>query len=548
MAMPAADDGTPDAIDPLVDLLRHWAQHAPGAVALADPPNRPDLGLGSVRSLTFAEADALADRIAAEFADAGLAAGSVIALQLPNIWEGVLVLLGAWRAGLTVCPLPLAWRLTELGPALAQIEPAAIVTAGRFAGHGHAETMRRLAADQFSIRFIFALGEDLPDGVTPIADWLAPGPMGRHGGAPHTGQTAAGHDPAILTWAVSPGGPYPVPRSHDALAALGDLVATDLALTSDDVLLGVYPLSTVAGLAGHVMPWLRTGARLQLHQAFDFDLFLTQLRAQNVTYTALPGPVLQALGDGGHLAGQARELTRVGCVWPVPHAIHAAADMRGVPCPIFDMHNLSELAFMVRRREADGDPDALPLGRLYSIAEDPAELPYLETRVRGSVSHASDGMDRLSGELLVRGTTVPKGPFDGGSSEGLPQLSDHGYLDTHIRCTVDETLPGRFRCERHEGLFYLGGAVVAAEELDALYAEHPDLLDAVAVPIDDPVMGDRIVAAVVPRPDTAPSLAEFHRFLGAKYVAAYKHPDQLVIVEAIPRDDAGRILRDQILI
>ena len=42
-------------------LLRYWEPATPNAVALTDPPNRAELGLGTARVLTFAEIDELVD-------------------------------------------------------------------------------------------------------------------------------------------------------------------------------------------------------------------------------------------------------------------------------------------------------------------------------------------------------------------------------------------------------------------------------------------------------------------------------------------------------
>ena len=63
----------------------------------------------------------------------------------------------------------------------------------------------------------------------------------------------------------------------------------------------------------------------------------------------------------------------------------------------------------------------------------------------------------------------------------------------------------------------------------------------------DPMVGDRIFAAVVPRLDAAVSLQALHDFLAAREVASYKFPDRLLVVREIPRDAQGRVLRNEIL-
>lgn len=531
-------------------FLRHWALDRPDAVALTDAPNRFELGLGSPRAVSFAEADAIVEKIARSFAAHHLTPGDIVAVQLPNICEAPLIVAGAWRAGLVPCTLPILWRLAEINAAFAQIGPAAVICAGQSAVCDSASVMCQAAVEHLSVRYVFGLGAGLPDGVTPIDDWLHPSSGDGNGEAHAPRPSALGaHAPALMTWTTVPSGTIAVPRTHRELIEIGKVFVGTLGLSGRDVLLNTYPLSTVTAVGGQVVPWLLTGATLALHQPFDFRVFLDQCANQNVTYTAVPAPVIEALADGEHLRTQCRRLARVGCVWPPPHRSDEAAEAAEPALPLYDIHNLCEMALIVRSREVGDHPARLPLGKLTAPSGGDQPTVYLETRVRGSVTSADAPQRVLKGELLVRGSTVPQGPFSiaGLHAQKTLRPDTHGYLDTQIACSVDASVAERFCCERNDGLIQHGGITVAAAELDTLYADYPDFLDAAAFAIQDPVMGDRIVAAVVPRPDTTPSLESFTKFLGERQVAGYKFPDQLIIVTAIPRKPDGRILRNEIL-
>ncbi len=95
--------------------------------------------------------------------------------------------------------------------------------------------------------------------------------------------------------------------------------------------------------------------------------------------------------------------------------------------------------------------------------------------------------------------------------------------------------------------FQHGGVPVAASELDTLYCACEALSDAAALPVDDPVMGSRILAAVVPNPGMSISFEEFKDYLIARKVAPYKIPDRLITVKSIPRGRRGEVLRDKVL-
>ena len=101
--------------------------------------------------------------------------------------------------------------------------------------------------------------------------------------------------------------------------------------------------------------------------------------------------------------------------------------------------------------------------------------------------------------------------------------------------------------KRDPELLHHGGFSIAASELDALYESFPGFLDAASFMLPDPIVGDRIFAAVMPEPDQPVSLAALHDFLREKGVAPYKFPDRLVVVKTIPRNAQGAVLRGQIL-
>jgi len=534
--------------------LRRNARDAGSQIAFRDPPNRASLDLGSTREITWAEADAIADVLAERFRECGLKAQDVIAIQMPNIVEAPLLLLGAWRAGLVPCTMPLLWQLDEVRQAFSQIKPVAAVSIGRYGGHSPAETLGEAAAHQMSIRYVLALGKDLPDGVTQIDEWLAdtsshndkksddakaPTPLD---------ETASLDETAILTWRVAEQGPHPVPRTHGELTALARMFTANLKLNGGDSVLNTYPYISVEAVAGQLIAPLLAGASTTLHLPFDFDIFVQQLKDHQITCTAVPAPVITALEERHNLRSDDMHLSRIGCVWQGPHSVISGSELFEAPVPIFDIHNFSELALIVRERTQGSDPALLPLGKIQASEDDGADEPELETRVRGSVRN-EDSTQILKGTLFVRGRIVPSGPFDSAGEQAETRLKPdaQGFLDTGIGCVVGETLEGHFRCKKSEDLIYHGGAVIAASELDELYAEFDDFLDAAAFVLNDAVIGERIFAAVVPRPELSPSLKRLKHYLAGKRVAAYKTPDQLVIVKSIPREADGSVLRDQIL-
>jgi len=130
----------------------------------------------------------------------------------------------------------------------------------------------------------------------------------------------------------------------------------------------------------------------------------------------------------------------------------------------------------------------------------------------------------------------------------LAQLSrGQGFVSSGLRAVSEGERGELFKVKRDPELLQHGGFSIAAAELDQIYQSFPEFLDAACVVLPDPIVGDRIFAAIVPKPKQPISLAALHDFLWTRGVAPHKLPDWLVVVKLIPRDAAGRVLRDQVL-
>jgi acyl-CoA synthetase (AMP-forming)/AMP-acid ligase II len=507
-------------------LLRRRANQKPGITALADPPNAEALGLGRPRSFNYHQADVAVDALARFFIELGLLPGDVVAVQLPNTALSPLIMLGAWRAGLTVAALPMLWRGHEIGRVCDEITPKALIGVSQCAGERQVDALCAIAASQLSVRFVLGFGPDLPDGVIPLDEMLE---TGHKGSRPV--ESRGGRGPLLITFTARPGLPFlPVVRNEEELLAQGAMTVLALDLDTRDVILNPYPLTGPAGLALGLMPWLIGGATLVQHHPFDYDAFVTQLLSTAATVTALPVAVVAALAKDGVLARPQCLLRRLGTVWPAPGQAEPAP-LQGAAPLLFDLYPLGDLVGVVLRRESQAHPASLPLGNIRLGDEDAV---FVETRLR----------PRLDGdaELLLRGPIVPHGP----RGTTLAR-DDDGFVGTGLRGKSEAKDIMTVRLKPDPELLRHGGVAIAASEFDELYQGFPGFLDAACFVLPDPMIGDRVFAAVVPRPGEAISLETLTQFLGERGVAPYKFPDRLLVVKQIPRDADGRVLREQIL-
>jgi len=151
----------------------------------------------------------------------------------------------------------------------------------------------------------------------------------------------------------------------------------------------------------------------------------------------------------------------------------------------------------------------------------------------------TNGTESAARNISIRGPVVPRG-----RANGAVARDTEGFIKTGL---LGEARKGRLLVSRDPDLVYNGGFTIAASELDGLYQAFPAFLDAASFVLPDPVVGDRIFAAVVPAPSVPVSLDGLHRFLAERSVAPYKFPDQLLVVQEIPRGDHGAVLRAEIL-
>jgi acyl-CoA synthetase (AMP-forming)/AMP-acid ligase II len=146
-------------------------------------------------------------------------------------------------------------------------------------------------------------------------------------------------------------------------------------------------------------------------------------------------------------------------------------------------------------------------------------LPGVELRI-------GDG-----GEILVRGPMVARGAI---AADGWLHTGDSGHIDELGRLHVD----GRLK-----EIIVTGGENVAPAEVEEALLAHPAVTDAGVTGQADPEWGEAISAFVVVDSSVSPAaLLEWCR--GG--LADHKVPKRIVIVPTLPRNAAGKLLRDRL--
>ncbi len=462
------------------DVFRRVALKNPQQLALIDAPNRAAFTDGAPRRLTFAQADRAVSALAGRLRDMGISTDAVIGIQLPNIVENALMILAVLRAGMIAAPLPLLWRRADAITALARIGAKALITCRQVGGINHCQSAMRVASEVFSIRYVCAFGDKLPDGVVPFGDLLTAEPREPLPPLDRERLNNASAHVGLITFESGDNGVVPVARNHLELLAGGLSVTLESKLAQGTHVLSTMAPSSFAGLSLTLMPWLLCAGTLSLHHPFDPQLFAQQQQIEACRTIILPGPVALQLAESGAFARNGMR-TIIGA-WRAPDRLAASAAWREPAAVLVDVSIFGEAGFIAARRLSDGRAAPMPLG--------PAAEPRGSTR--GPL--AAEAIRTAAGTLALRGPMVPRYAFPPGiERSGLPhfKIDRFGLVDTGYACRVDAASNALIVTSPPAGLVSVGGYRFSLNELREAVERIDSGATLAAVP--DPLIGQRLV-------------------------------------------------------
>jgi len=530
-------------------LFRARLAQRPDAVAVVDPANREALLGTAPRRLSWRELDREVDRFAALLAARGVRPDSVVGTQLPNTVELVVAYLACARLGAIVSPFPMAYREYELAQLGAVAGLCALVTVGRCGTRPHAAEARDVADRLGGDVAVLAWGtpRDLPDGVGDAGGTTVEGSVV----PPRSAPPRHGHPADVVTLCWTSGTeatPKGVPRCANGWTTIGQGCTEAADLTGDDVILSPFPLVNMAGFGGILLPWLLTGARLVQHHPFDLPTYLAQVADERVTYTLAPPALLTAMLRAPDVL-DAADLSSLRVIGsgsaPLSGELIRGWAARGVEVTNFFGSN--EGVPLVADARSVPDPDrravCFPWFGRSGTSWDNTAAAGLRSRLVDPRTGEEVTEPGRAGELRVTGPTVFAGYWGGG---GDP-FDEQGWYRSGDLFAIDEQEPTLLRyVDRARDLIVRGGMNISPAELEALLGTHPGVAEVAVVGVPDSRMGERTAMAVVPAAGPVPTLEDLLAHLREQHIASYKLPERLQIVNALPRNVLGKVLKRQL--
>ncbi|GFG71716.1 acyl-CoA ligase FadD12 [Mycolicibacter senuensis] len=161
------------------------------------------------------------------------------------------------------------------------------------------------------------------------------------------------------------------------------------------------------------------------------------------------------------------------------------------------------------------------------------------TEVRILDNDFAEVADGVTGQIFVRNSSQFEG-YTGGESkqfhDGFMASGDLGYFDSTGRLFV---------VGRDDEMIVSGGENVYPIETEKALTKHAAVAEAAVIGVDDADYGQRLVAFVVLEPGTTATPDELKQHVRDN-LAGYKVPRDVTILEALPRNNTGKVLRREL--
>lgn len=503
----------------LAEALQQAARQTPDRVLLVDGARRVD-----ARTL-HAEASALAQALLAR-----APAGSVVSFMLPNWHEAATIYLAATLAGMAVNPILPSLRERETQFILDDVASRFIFIPATFRGYDYAAMLSRAIAPL----------ADTPNGPPLVV--VLRGDAGPHLGYEALLRTPVGAQalPAreadavrmVMYTSGTTGRPKGVLHTHNTLHALLRQLGEHWLIEPGDKFLVPSPISHIGGSIYAFEAPLLLGTTAVVMDKWDPDEAVKLIDAEGCTHMAGATPFLEALLAAAERAGTrlpSLKLFVCGGASVPPSLIRRAADYfeRAV---VTRVYGSTEVPVTTVGSTAAGDAT--------HGADTDGRAGFAEIKL---IHHnaATDG----EGEIHARGPQMLAGYLR--SEDEVPAFDDEGYfrtgdlarwIDTHYVVVTG----------RAKDIIIRNGENISPKEIEDLLLGHGQIAEVAIVGVPDARTGERAIAVIVPKPNALPDVASLGKFLTGLGVAKFKIPEQVVLWKALPKNDAGKVLKHQI--
>ena len=489
------------------------------------------------------------DRYARGFLADGLGAGDRVAVWAPNCAEWMLAALGILRAGGVLVPLNTRFKGGEAAYIMRDAGASTLVTVRGFLGTDYPAM---LAGQETADLARIVLLRD--EGGTPAGGGAGAVPLMQLDAFLRAGEGVPPAESAARAASVQPddvsdliftsgttGYPKGASATHAQSLRTFGTWSSIVGLTVGDRYLVVNPFFHTFGYKAGILACLMAGATVVPEPVFDPSAVMARIGAERIS--VLPGPptLYQTLLSDPRRAEQDLSSLRLGVTGAAVVPVELVQAMRGELGfdTVLTAYGLTESCGTVTMCRRSDPPEIV-------AATSGRAIPGLEVR---AVAEGADAAPGEPGEIMVRGYTVMPGYWRNEAAtaeaiddEGWLHTGDIGVLDRAGNVTITD---------RVKDMFVVGGFNAYPAEIEAILRGHEAVAQVAVVGVPDDRMGEVGCAYIVPTEAAAADAdpVELGREIlgwsrGA--MANYKVPRGIVLVDALPVNASGKVLKREL--
>ncbi|GAB3493295.1 acyl-CoA synthetase [Amycolatopsis cihanbeyliensis] len=494
---------------PFVGAVRHAARRNGDAVALAD-----ELG-----ELTFQQLEQRSNALTRAWQGRGIAAGTVIAALCRDHRGLVVVMLAAGKLGARLVLLNTGFAKPQLADVVAREQVSALV-------HDQEFTELLDAVDPGVERYLAWVDEETPAETTVTTldeliasteDTAVPAPR-RPGGF-------------VLLTSGTTGTPKGAPRERTSALSSAQFLDR-IPLRAGESTCLAAPIFHGTGLSQFVLAFA-LGCKVVLSRRFDPENTLRLVAEHRCSTLVVVPTMLQRIIDLGPDMLARHDTSRLRIVFAAGSAVSPDLCRRTAEAfgdVLYNLYGSTEVAVATVAR-----PEEL------RKAPGTAGRPPVSCRVR---LHDDNGKritePEAVGRVFVGSGLSFSGYTDGRSKEiidGLLSTGDVGHFDADGLLFIDG---------RDDDMIVSGGENVFPLEVENLLADRQDVLEAAVLGVPDEEFGQRLKAFLVAAPGARVDPDEVREYVKAN-LARYKVPREVVLIDRLPRNATGKLLRRELL-
>jgi len=519
----------------LIDVFLQNVKKHPERIALVDPSNKSQLVNAPMQRISYAELAIKVDALATAFLAKGIGKDDIVIIQLPNINELTIVYMALARIGAIFSPLPIQWREKEFSYICDLTKAKAYISIESFSGFNNIDMVQNIADQYDSLQHIITLDEinSMSEGEVNLAQLDA--------------IKLDANEIFSLCWSSgTESNPKGCPMSHNNWLSQINVLSKAIGDWSErcQVTLCTAPMVNMTGVAFGLINWLFYGGTTVFHHPFDGEVFFDQMNNEGITTTLLVPTLLNMILK--HPTVDSLDFSSIenilsGSAPPSPWALNEFKKRWNID--ISCAWGQTEGTAIVS--SAKDVPDAEKRSRCYPnwsvrTTENPIKGVHIKLVNLDTGKTLTEVGD--IGQLAYKGPNVFPGYFNRADiTENSFDNEDYFYTGDLFRIEEDGFVSFFDRCK---DIIIRGGNNISAQEVENILQGHPDVMDVAAVAMPDERLGEAICVYVVPKDkNKTPSLLSLTDYMRDQKIAVYKLPERVEIIDAIPRNPVGKIIK-----